>query len=185
MANARAKSKTGARAPGKAARVNRPAKPAVRAGKPAKASSRAAPAKPARPVRPAKAAAKATRATKAAKPTAVARVERPEVVVIAPRVERPAKVERIPEKFDAKASAQPEPFRLVAIERTEPPTGAAGKNWFRYTIRQGGNAINGYLQGTAAGVKTAAEQIVGQLNERRAGRWGYRTTRAAAPAATG
>jgi hypothetical protein len=82
-----------------------------------------------------------------------------------------------------KVSAQPEPFRLVSIERTEPPNGAAGKNWYRYTIRQGVNAINGYLQGTQTAVKTSAEQIVGQLNERRAGRWGYRTTRTAAPAA--
>jgi hypothetical protein len=89
------------------------------------------------------------------------------------------------EKTEVKASAQPEPFRLVSIERTDPPNGAAGKNWYRYTIRQGANAINGYLQGTAAGVKHAAEQIVGQLNERRAGRWGYRTTRAAAPAQNG
>ena len=89
------------------------------------------------------------------------------------------------EKPETKPSGQPEPFRLVSIERTEPPTGAAGKNWYRYTIRQGANAINGYLQGTAAGVKHSAEQIVGQLNERRAGRWGYRTTRAAAPAQGG
>lgn len=89
------------------------------------------------------------------------------------------------EKPDAKAGAQPEPFRLVSIERTEPPAGAAGKNWHRYTIRQGANAINGYLQGTSAAVKHAAEQIVNQLNERRAGRWGYRTTRAAAPAQSG
>ncbi len=89
------------------------------------------------------------------------------------------------EKQVDKGSAQPEPFRLVAIERTEPPDGAAGKNWYRYTIRQGANAINGYLQGTQTAVKHSAEQIVGQLNERRAGRWGYRTTRAAAPAQNG
>ena len=76
------------------------------------------------------------------------------------------------EKQEGTASAQPEPFRLVSIERTDPPAGAAGKNWYRYTIRQGANAINGYLQGTSTGVKQAAEQIVGQLNERRAGRWG-------------
>lgn len=77
---------------------------------------------------------------------------------------------------------QPQPFRLTAIERAEPPMGADGKNWYRYTITQGVNAIHGYLQGSATGVKHAAEQIVGQLNERRAGRWGYRTTRATAPA---
>lgn len=86
------------------------------------------------------------------------------------------------ETEEIKPSAQPEPFRLTTIERADPPSGAAGKNWYRYTIRQGANAINGYLQGTSTGVKHAAEQIVGQLNERRAGRWGYRTTRAAAPA---
>jgi hypothetical protein len=85
------------------------------------------------------------------------------------------------EAEETKPSSQPEPFRLVSIERADPPSGAAGKNWYRYTIRQGANGINGYLQGTAAGVKHAAEQIVGQLNERRAGRWGYRTTRAAVP----
>jgi hypothetical protein len=86
------------------------------------------------------------------------------------------------EKEESNPASQPEPFRLVSIERADPPAGAAGKNWYRYTIRQGANGINGYLQGNATGVKHAAEQIVGQLNERRAGRWGYRTTRATAPA---
>jgi hypothetical protein len=86
------------------------------------------------------------------------------------------------EKQETKPASHAEPFWLAAIERTEPPAGAAGKNWYRYTIRQGVNSINGYLQGNVTGVKHTAEQIVGQLNERRAGRWGYRTTRAAAPA---
>lgn len=89
---------------------------------------------------------------------------------------------KVADKSEPVSPSQPQPFRLVAIERAEPPTGADGKNWYRYTITQGANAINGYLQGTATGVKNAAEQIVGQLNERRAGRWGYRTTRAATPA---
>lgn len=97
---------------------------------------------------------------------------------------RPAMPKAV-EKQDPVGVSQPQPFRLVAIERTEPPMGADGKNWYRYTITQGANAINGYLQGTAHGVKHAAEQIVGQLNERRAGRWGYRTTRTAAPAQAG
>lgn len=121
---------------------------------------------------------KAAKPAKAAKPEKAERVERIE------KAEKPVRLDRAP-AVDAKVSSQPEPFRLVAIERADPPSGAAGKNWYRYTIRQGANAINGYLQGTAAGVKNSAEQIVGQLNERRAGRWGYRTTRAAAPAQTG
>ncbi|MBM4196053.1 MAG: hypothetical protein FJ197_02995 [Gammaproteobacteria bacterium] len=142
--------------------------------KPRKATTR----KPAATVR-------AKPAKKAAKPvTAAKAVARP--------VPKPApvRVTTVLEKFPTppppgKISAQPEPFRLVAIERAEPPLGAAGKNWYRYTIRQGVNAINGYLQGTQTGVKHSAEQIVGQLNERRAGRWGYRTTRTAAPAQAG
>jgi hypothetical protein len=98
---------------------------------------------------------------------------------VTPKKAPPAKVV---EKQEPVPASQPQPFRLVTIERTDPPMGADGKNWYRYTITQGANAINGYLQGTANGVKHAAEQIVGQLNERRAGRWGYRTTRAATPA---
>lgn len=69
------------------------------------------------------------------------------------------------------------PFHLVSVERTEAPSGAAGRNWHRYTIRQGGNDIHGYLQGSVSAVKSAVEEIIAQLNERRAGRWGYRTTR--------
>jgi len=168
MANVRGQSKSGGKSTVKA----RPARPA----KPAKAAKSGKPAKQAKPAK--------VKLAKSVKPAKAAKPEKPLAAQAVQRVERPAKVERI-EKFDAKSSGQPEAFRLVAIERAEPPNGAAGKNWFRYTIRQGGNAINGYLQGTANGVKTAAEQIVGQLNERRAGRWGYRTTRAAAPAQSG
>ena len=159
MANAHAKS---------AKSRNRSAKAPRKVVKAAKAVPKPAPKSVPKPV--SKPAPKAKKIDNIARP----------IAVVAPI----AKPERLPEKVDIKVSAQPEPFRLAAIERADPPSGAAGKNWYRYTIRQGVNAINGYLQGTAAGVKTAAEQIVGQLNERRAGRWGYRTTRAAAPAAT-
>jgi hypothetical protein len=165
MANARAKPKASAKTTVKSVK-------AAKSGKAVKAT---------KPVKPLKAAKPLAKVAKPARLEKSPRVEKAVVAEQPPRTERPAKVERI-EVLDTKPSAQAEPFRLVAIERTEPPSGAAGKNWFRYTIRQGGNAINGFLQGTAAGVKTAAEQIVGQLNERRAGRWGYRTTRAAAPA---
>jgi hypothetical protein len=119
------------------------------------------------------------------KSTKVAKVEKVEKVAQVAKVEKVEKAEKVDRQQDIKISAQPEPFRLVSIERTEPPSGASGKNWYRYNIRQGTNAINGYLQGTANGVKHTAEQIVGQLNERRAGRWGYRTTRVAAPAQSG
>ena len=134
------------------------------------------PAKPAKPAPKARARA-APRSVPKAPPKPPPRpVLKPVPKAVPPKiVEKSDKQEPVP-------ASQPQPFRLVAIERAEPPMGADGKNWYRYTITQGANAINGYLQGTASGVKHAAEQIVGQLNERRAGRWGYRTTRAATPA---
>lgn len=162
MANARAKTKTPARTSGQRRSSPKTAKPAR-------------PARPRAAAKPAKARVEKAAVAKAGKPS------RDKAV----KAERPAQAERAVDRIEIKAPVDnPEAFRLVVIERAEPPTGAAGRNWYRYTIRQGANAINGYLQGTAAGVKTAAEQIVGQLNERRAGRWGYRTTRAAAPAAS-
>lgn len=141
-----------------------------------------------RPRKPARHVAKPARSAKAAKPAAKS-TARPAVRPAVKAIPKPAApvaprtAAKVAERHPEPAPAfQPQPFRLVAIERAEPPVGAGGKSWYRYTITQGANAINGYLQGTATGVRHAAEQIVGQLNERRAGRWGYRTTRATTPA---
>lgn len=174
MANPRPKSKAGARTAGKASKAPK-----------AKTATKARAAKVAKAGRPAKAG-KPAKTAKTVKPESPAKAAPPKSVVA--RTPRAPKAERAAVKAakdDGQAVLQPEAFRLAAIERTEPPAGGAGKNWYRYTIRQGGNAINGYLQGTAAVVKNAAEQIVGQLNERRAGRWGYRTTRTTTPAPNG
>jgi hypothetical protein len=120
---------------------------------------------------------------KAAPKVAAKVVAKPVAKPAPPKVISKVVTKIVLDKPEAPASpGQPQPFRLAAIERTDPPMGAEGKNWYRYTITQGVNSIHGYLQGSANGVKHAAEQIVGQLNERRAGRWGYRTTRATAPA---
>ena len=55
-------------------------------------------------------------------------------------------------------------FRL----RAETPAGAEGSDWHRYVITQGQNTIHGVRRGTLAAVTAAVEEIVGQLNDRRA-----------------
>ncbi len=65
------------------------------------------------------------------------------------------------------------PFEVVSVRSVEPPPGAAGSDWHRYVISQGGaNAINGYRQGTLQAVNSALEEIVVLLNERRMGKRG-------------
>ena len=63
-----------------------------------------------------------------------------------------------------------DPYELVSVGRAEMPAGAEGAGWHRYVIRQGGNEIRGYRQGTLLAVTSAAERIVDQLNERRSSR---------------
>ncbi len=65
-----------------------------------------------------------------------------------------------------------DPFKLISIEKTEPPTGADGSNWHRYVITQGERDIIGYRQGSQRAVALAIEEIVVQLNERRVGKPG-------------
>ena len=72
------------------------------------------------------------------------------------------------DKLSAKGTA----YKIVSIQRAEPPTGAEGSNWHRYVIEHGANTINGYQQGNLKGVTTAVEEIVAQLNERRLGKRG-------------
>jgi len=67
-----------------------------------------------------------------------------------------------------------DPFELISVRSARNPAGAEGSDWHRYVIRQGGNEICGYRQGTLGAVTEAAEEIVTQLNERRSSR-GKRT----------
>lgn len=64
------------------------------------------------------------------------------------------------------------PFKVVSVQRIKPPEGVEGSNWHRYVIVQGANTIHGYRQGDLAAVTSAVEQIVVQLNDRRAGKRG-------------
>jgi hypothetical protein len=65
-----------------------------------------------------------------------------------------------------------EAYQLVSIGRIAAPAGAEGSDWYRYVIGQGSNKIEGFRRGERAAVETAVDDIVVQLNERRAGRRG-------------
>jgi len=75
-------------------------------------------------------------------------------------------------------------FRLVSINRTSAPSGAAGNDWHIYRIAQGPNVMVGYRRGSMAGVTADVEQIVTGLNDRRIPRYGRPNQKAARPAAT-
>ena len=47
-----------------------------------------------------------------------------------------------------------------------------GSGWHCYIIEQGDNTIRGYQQGSAKAVRSAVEEIVARLNERRYGKSG-------------
>jgi hypothetical protein len=65
-----------------------------------------------------------------------------------------------------------QPYEIVSVKRTDPPSGMEGSGWHHYIISQGGNRISGYRQGTLTAVTSAVEEIVGQLNERQLGKRG-------------
>ena len=65
-----------------------------------------------------------------------------------------------------------QPYEIVSVKRTDPPSGMEGTGWHHYVISQGDNRISGYRQGTLKAVTTAVEEIVGQLNERQLGKRG-------------
>ncbi len=58
-------------------------------------------------------------------------------------------------------------YEIVSVQRTEPPPGGKGSNWYRYVIAfEGTNTIDGCRQGGLKAVTRAVEEIVAQLNER-------------------
>ncbi len=61
-------------------------------------------------------------------------------------------------------------YEITSISPMEPPADAQSSEWHSYTITQGKNTIRGYREGNLRSVTRAAELIVEQLNERRAGK---------------
>ena len=63
-----------------------------------------------------------------------------------------------------------QPYEIVSVSRSDPPSGMEGDDWHRYVISQGKNTIEGYRQGKPRAVKKAVEEIVAQVNERHMGK---------------
>jgi hypothetical protein len=57
-------------------------------------------------------------------------------------------------------------FIIETIEKSEPPKGVTGTNWFRYTVAQGGHKITGFKSGTLKNVTEHVENFIYGLNER-------------------
>lgn len=59
-----------------------------------------------------------------------------------------------------------ESYRLISIDRTAAPRGAAGGDWLVYRIAQGTNVVTGYRRGSHQDVAAEVERIVNAFNVR-------------------
>ncbi len=60
-------------------------------------------------------------------------------------------------------------YRVLSVEKTEPPEGMPKGNWHHYVIGRGKSIIEGLQMGSLAAVTQYAEVFVEGLNERAAG----------------
>jgi hypothetical protein len=59
-------------------------------------------------------------------------------------------------------------YRVVSVEKTDPPAGVQDGNWHRYVISQGESEICGCKSGTLKAVTQHAESFAEDLNARSA-----------------
>lgn len=57
-------------------------------------------------------------------------------------------------------------YQVVTVEKTEPPVGIEGGNWYRYVIALEGEEIVGNRRGTLKQVKEYAEESAMNLSSR-------------------
>ena len=57
-------------------------------------------------------------------------------------------------------------YKVTSCEKAEPPTGAEGKNWYRYVVDNGRSQITAYCQGTKKQVNAHTSDFVEKLNAR-------------------
>jgi hypothetical protein len=67
---------------------------------------------------------------------------------------------------------EPQGFHLASLDKADAPAGTDADNWYRYVIRLGDNEIVGHRQGSLKSVKSAVEETIVRLNERRLGKSG-------------
>lgn len=56
-------------------------------------------------------------------------------------------------------------YRLLMLEKTQPPTDAKTKRWYRYVITNGITEINGYRSGTEKEVREFSKNCIKHLNK--------------------
>ena len=59
-----------------------------------------------------------------------------------------------------------EPYRVVTVEKIDPPEGMPGKSWYRYVIERGNSTIDGIKPGTLKAVTDHAHTVANDLNSR-------------------
>jgi hypothetical protein len=57
-------------------------------------------------------------------------------------------------------------YKVARVERADPPDGATGRNWHRYTLESGRSTITGHRQGSYRDVLAYATLCAEQLNTR-------------------
>lgn len=57
-------------------------------------------------------------------------------------------------------------YRVVRVEKTDPPEGGEGNNWYCYVIERGTAVLTGRQPGSLQGVTEYAERYADELNDR-------------------
>lgn len=57
-------------------------------------------------------------------------------------------------------------YNVISVEKTEPPEGVEGTNWYRYVIGRGTSTMVGRRRGTLKQVTDHAKTLAKDLNER-------------------
>ena len=57
-------------------------------------------------------------------------------------------------------------FRIVSIEKTDPPANVSGGEWYKYTIEHDASSIDGMRSGSLRSVEQHLEEYVEKLNSR-------------------
>lgn len=57
-------------------------------------------------------------------------------------------------------------YKVVSVEKTEPPEGVDGGNWYKYIVGRGDSSLVGSRRGTLKQVSEHADTLVEDLNAR-------------------
>lgn len=69
-------------------------------------------------------------------------------------------------QFELEDESDKPRFIIEIIEKSDPPKGMDGKNWYRYIVREGQRKITGFKTGTLKSVTEHVETFTEGLNER-------------------